>query len=60
MRIPWNLHGIKRWSCQFNFWEGLMESLRSSGRAVEGSGFENRRGASYRGFESLLLRSFIF
>ena len=29
---------------------------RRSGRVVEGSGFENRRSASYRGFESLLLR----
>ena len=30
---------------------------RRSGRVVEGSGFENRRIARYRGFESLLLRS---
>lgn len=27
-----------------------------SGRVVEGSGFENRRRATYQGFESLLLR----
>ena len=32
--------------------------IRSSGRAAEGDGLENRCTERYRGFESLLLRSF--
>ena len=32
--------------------------IRRDGRAVEGTGLENRRGASLRGFESHSLRQF--